>query len=82
VLTQFQPYAELSGLSNLEGAGCGNSRSNLVSVKARSVTENMPAHMSRLALLLCRDGACPVSAGGILDAAGDAASRVSTGNWF
>jgi hypothetical protein len=29
MLTQFQPYAETSGLSNLEGAGCGNSRSNL-----------------------------------------------------
>jgi hypothetical protein len=29
MLTQFQPYAETSGLSNLEEAGCGNSRSNL-----------------------------------------------------
>ena len=27
MLTQSQPYAESSGLSNLEGAGCGNSRS-------------------------------------------------------
>jgi hypothetical protein len=34
VLTQPRHYPESSGLSNLQGAGCGNSRSMLVGEKS------------------------------------------------
>ena len=43
MLTQSQPYAESSGLSNLEGAGCGNSRSKLLLAKYRAYA-HCPGH--------------------------------------